>query len=65
MKTVTLVIEMEVGDFMYDETDGEEVEWFQDKVLNPKNGLFLHSNEIGDEVGEVKNVIVLSSWITS
>lgn len=33
--------------------DPEGLEWFMRDVLGDETGLFLHSNEVGDEVGKI------------
>lgn len=46
-----MFIELEYdADTMHDE-DGKA--WFFDEILGDKEGLILHSNELGDEVGHV------------
>ena len=37
-------------------TTEEETKWLKKEVLNLKEGLFLHSNLIGDSVGEITKV---------
>jgi len=37
-------------------TTEEETEWLKKEVLNLKEGLSLHSNLIGDSVGEITKV---------
>lgn len=46
-------------------SDEKEKEWFYDYILKSrrKNDLILHSNEIGDEIGQIK-IISLSLPIT-
>ena len=41
------------------EDDQEGLEWFINGILKSEDGLILHSNYIGDELGEVKVVDVL------
>ena len=48
---VRMFVEMEYdADVMY---GVEEKAWFFDEILGDKEGLSLHSNELGDEVGHV------------
>ena len=52
MKTIHLLISLTYDDeIMY--SDEESERWFFDDILM-RNSLFLHSNELGDVVGEVK-----------
>jgi len=50
-----LTIEVKLDDevFLCDE---DEKLWMENKVLIGDGSLFLHSNEIGDTIGEVKKV---------
>ena len=53
MKIERLVIELEYDDKMMHNDEPEAVEWFWLDVMGGGE-LYLHSNEIGDEVGRVK-----------
>ena len=53
MKTIHLLISLTYDDEIMHDPDEAGKEWFFEEVLNG-GGLFLHSNEIGDTVGEVK-----------
>lgn len=46
-----MLIELEYDEY-YMHTE-EEKSWFFDEILGDKEGLILHSNELGDEVGHV------------
>lgn len=56
MKRIKVVLFIDIDPILWP-LDEEEREWFDVDVLHPDN-LSLHSNEIGDEVGEV----VSASW---
>jgi hypothetical protein len=60
MKVLKLVVELEYNDVIMHSTDADEdaTEWFLNDVLNPENGLYLHSNEIGDTVGMITSLEV-------
>ncbi|MBC8522306.1 hypothetical protein H8D29_00090 [PVC group bacterium] len=50
-----LTIELDVDEVFYG-TSKEEINWLKNGILfdECKEGLYLHSNEIGDEVGSIK-----------
>ena len=52
MKTINMMISLTYDAEIMHDPDEEGRKWFIQEVLG--NGLFLHSNEIGDIVGEVK-----------
>ena len=52
MKKLKLLIELEYDDEIMHEDNEDAIEWFFKDVLG--DGLLLHSNEIGDTIGEVK-----------
>ena len=52
MKTVRMLIEVDIDDIVMGESE-EEKNWFFGSVL-ATGDLILHSNEIGDTVGEVR-----------
>ena len=52
MKTIHLLISLTYDDEIMHDDDEEGRQWFINDVL--EGGLFLHSNELGDVVGEVK-----------
>ena len=39
--------------------DQEEIDWYKEDVFNIENGVILHSNEIGDTIGEIKSIKIL------
>lgn len=53
---IIIELEIDLGNSFFDPKENEEVDWFYNEVLNPKT-LYLHSNEIGDLVGEITQVI--------
>lgn len=62
MKRIKLEIELTYDDAIMHcgEDDQESKEWFFDTILNGTKGeLILHSNEIGNELGEVSVVKVI------
>ena len=58
MKKIRMVVELEYDDTLMG-TDEEEITWFHDKILFDKEGLILHSNEIGNEVGKITVLNIL------
>ena len=52
MKTIHLLISLTYDDELMHDDDERGRKWFDKDVLG--KGLYLHSNEIGDTVGEVK-----------
>ncbi len=62
MKTIKMVIELEYDNEMMHGEDQEAIDWFQNDILLGKGGLLmLHSNEIGDHVGDVVGVEILTT----
>jgi len=55
-----MLIELDIDEFWVSFRYEEELEWFLDYVLDG-NGLFLHSNEIGNVVGEAKGIALSNS----
>ena len=53
MKTVRMIIEVDYDEQIMYGNDQEAKDWFFNSVL-ATGDLILHSNEIGDEVGEVR-----------
>lgn len=50
-----MLVELNCDNNFIDFTDKEEKDWFYNDILKSKRkDLFLHSNEIGDEVGTIK-----------
>ena len=61
MIKMTLKIEVEYDqEILFDKNDSESVEWFEKDVLGDGESLMLHSNEVGDMIGNV-NVIKIES----
>jgi len=56
-----LTIEVVLEDEFYDNTEEEKL-WIENEILVGDGSLFLHSNEIGDTVGEIKKVTNVQ-WI--
>ena len=55
MKTLKMEIELTYDDDAMHGSEKDSLEWFFEQVmLEPKEPLLLHSNELGDTVGEVK-----------
>lgn len=50
-------LEIDLGDKFIDPNDKEERDWLFNHILTESN-LFLHDNEIGDTIGEVKKVVM-------
>ena len=63
MKKLTLLVELNYDDDIIHGCDEDGVEWFYNSVLFGKakdsESLILHSNEMGDEVGEIKIVGII------
>ncbi len=57
-----LEIELIYDAEMMHSDDKESIDWFYNDILKSrrKNDLFLHSNEIGDEIGTVKVIKILT-----
>lgn len=55
---IELTIAPEVNPYRGEQTDADEVEWFEDHLLADE--LILHSNLLGEEVGTVR-VLKLST----
>lgn len=55
MKTLRLIVDLEYDDeIMHGNDESVKQEWFFDHILLGESGLILHSNDIGDCVGDVK-----------
>jgi len=54
MRTLRLVIELDYDNELWHGDEEVAREWFRDEILG--GPLMLHSNEAGDEVGEVRVV---------
>jgi len=63
MKKLRLTVELEYDDSSWHGNDDDSVSWFRDCILmqNIDNSgeLLLHSNEVGDTVGEVKVLTIV------
>ena len=53
---VKIELEIDLGDNFINQNDKEERDWLFNHILTKIN-LFLHDNEIGDTIGEVKKVV--------
>jgi len=53
-----IILTVELDETFIDEKDPIQQDWLRNTVLS-KEELRLHSNEIGDEVGEILNVFVV------
>lgn len=51
-----MTIEVTYEDSSNSKLDPEELEWFKNNILIGDGSLLLHSNEMGDLVGEVTDV---------
>lgn len=62
MTTLRMEIELTYdGDIMHGD-DPESISWFRDHILMGRDGkLLLHSNEIGDEIGAIRGLRILTS----
>lgn len=49
-------LEIDLGDNVIDPNDKEQRDWLFNHILTEDN-LYLHDNEIGDVIGDVKKVI--------
>ena len=66
MKTLRMLVDLTYDESIMHEDTAEEQDWFFHNVLANNNGgeqLILHSNFIGDEVGEIK-IIKIESVLT-
>jgi hypothetical protein len=53
---IKIELEIDLGDNFINQNDKEERDWLFNHILT-KSNLFLHDNEIGDTIGEVKKVV--------
>lgn len=58
MTKIKMEIELKYDDTIMHGNDEEAIKWFFEDILY-RDRLILHSNEIGDEVGEVKVLKIL------
>jgi len=56
-----LTIEVRLDDYVYANSE-EEMLWMENEILVGDGNLLLHSNEVGDTIGEVKKVSNIQ-WI--
>jgi hypothetical protein len=56
MEKIKLEVELSYDATLMHGNDKESIKWFYKDILmsRRKNDLFLHSNEIGDEIGTIK-----------
>lgn len=57
MKTLKMTVELTYDPELMHGNDPVAIEWFENDILRQKGNdglLLLHSNEIGDEIGEIK-----------
>ncbi len=58
---VQMLIELDYDADLMHGGDQESKAWFRNEIMGGKRGqLILHSNEIGDEIGEVR--VITASW---
>lgn len=57
---IKIELEIDLGDMFINRNTQEERDWLFQKVLKPET-LYLHSNEIGDGIGKIIDVIVLTN----
>ena len=58
---IKMLVELDCDNNYIDFKDKEEKEWLYNHILKSKRkDLFLHSNEIGDEVGTIKVLGILN-----
>jgi hypothetical protein len=56
MKTVKVTLEIELVAGYFETHDEDEKLWFENEVMVADGNLVLHSNDIGDTVGVVKEI---------
>lgn len=59
---VRMTIELDLGNDFINHKDDEECMWAENEILIGNRELIVHSNEIGDYVGEVTKVSNLT-WL--
>lgn len=50
-----LTIQVKIDDKVYGDSENEKI-WMENEILVGDGTLLLHSNEIGDTIGEIKKV---------
>ena len=53
---IKIELEIDLGNNFINQNDKEERDWLFNHILT-KSNLFLHDNEIGDTIGEVKKIV--------
>ena len=53
---IRIELEIDLGDMFINPNDKEERDWLFNQILTESN-IFLHDNEIGDTIGDVKKVV--------
>jgi len=57
MKTLKMVVELTYDDNTMHDDIQESIDWFRNDILLQEcegDGLILHSNDLGDSIGEIK-----------
>jgi len=52
-----ITLEIDLGNHFFDPDESDELEWFERDIVGDPSQLYIHSNEIGDELGEVTKII--------
>ena len=66
MRKLKLLVELSYDDEVMHGTDKDSIDWFESGILMQEFSeemLILHSNEIGDEVGEIKVLEIISETV--
>lgn len=53
---IKMTIEIDLTELLIDFTDDEEKMWVENEILIGNRELIVHSNEIGDYIGEITKV---------
>lgn len=56
---VLMMVEVDLGDSLFDPKDNEQRIWAENEILVGDKHLVMHSNDVGDYIGEVTKVIDL------
>lgn len=62
--TLRITVEIKIDNDLFNISDEEEKAWMENEILVGNGSLLLHSNEIGDTVGEVNKVMKIE-WLTN
>ena len=54
---IQLTLIVDLGDNWIDPDDAEERDWFFKDVVGEAKQLYIHSNEAGDELGEIIEIV--------